>query len=92
MTTVGYGDTYPHTDLGRVVALALMVVGIGFIAVLTAALAERFVRTELRDEVIELGEEVAVEVEQAEVELLTELHEIMRLPEIATVRVASDPR
>jgi voltage-gated potassium channel len=77
MTTVGYGDIYPQTDLGRVVAMGLMVVGIGFIAILTAALAERFVRTELREEVDELAEEMAADVEHAEADVLAELREIM---------------
>jgi len=76
MTTVGYGDIYPQTDLGRVIALALMVVGIGFIAILTAALAERFVATELREEVDEMGEEVSAGVEQAEADVLAEVREI----------------
>jgi voltage-gated potassium channel len=54
VTTVGYGDSYPRTDVGRVIALIVMLVGIGFVAVLTAAAAERFMRahraeqTELR--------------------------------------------
>lgn len=46
VTTVGYGDTYPHTDAGRVIAIAVMFVGIGFIAILTAAAAERFLRAQ----------------------------------------------
>jgi voltage-gated potassium channel len=44
VTTVGYGDSDPHTDGGRVIAIVVMLVGIGFIAILTAAAAERFVR------------------------------------------------
>lgn len=44
VTTVGYGDTYPMTDAGRIIAIVVMFVGIGFIAVLTAAAAERFLR------------------------------------------------
>jgi voltage-gated potassium channel len=43
MTTVGYGDVSPHTNLGRAIAIVVMLVGIGFVALLTAALAERFV-------------------------------------------------
>src|SRR4051812_15152899 len=44
VTTVGYGDTYPRTEAGRAIALVVMLVGIGFVAVLTAAAAERFMR------------------------------------------------
>jgi voltage-gated potassium channel len=44
VTTVGYGDVSPQTDVGRVLAMMVMVVGIGFVALLTAAAAERFVR------------------------------------------------
>lgn len=43
VTTVGYGDSYPATTGGRLVAILVMVVGIGFVAILTAAVAERFV-------------------------------------------------
>lgn len=39
MTTVGYGDEYPVTTLGRILGMALMLVGIGFVAVLTGAVA-----------------------------------------------------
>jgi len=44
VTTVGYGDISPETDAGRIIAVAVMVVGIGFVALLTAAAAERFMR------------------------------------------------
>jgi voltage-gated potassium channel len=43
VTTVGYGDVYPETDGGRVIAIVVMLAGIGFVALLTAAAADRFI-------------------------------------------------
>ena len=59
------------TTLGRIYALVLMLVGIGFIAILTGAIAERF----LAGEIEEVAEQAA-EVEATEAELLVELREI----------------
>ena len=42
VTTVGYGDVSPKTTEGRLVATALMIVGIGVISVFTATLASFF--------------------------------------------------
>jgi voltage-gated potassium channel len=50
VSTVGYGDIYPSTVQGRLIALVLMFVGIGFLSLLTAAIASRFVKQERGDE------------------------------------------
>jgi voltage-gated potassium channel len=42
-TTVGYGDVVPHTAAGRIVGGILMLIGIGFISLLTATIASAFV-------------------------------------------------
>jgi voltage-gated potassium channel len=39
VTTVGYGDIYPHTVGGRVVAMLLLVTGLGLLGTFTAAIA-----------------------------------------------------
>jgi voltage-gated potassium channel len=43
ITTVGYGDEYPVTEEGRLVAILLMVGGIALLGVVTAAVASWFV-------------------------------------------------
>lgn len=43
LTTVGYGDVYPVTAAGRISASILMLVGIGFVAFITASVAAHFV-------------------------------------------------
>lgn len=43
VTTVGYGDHFPVTVTGRVVAFAMMLVGISMIGVVTASIAAWFV-------------------------------------------------
>jgi voltage-gated potassium channel len=52
VTTVGYGGP-PRTDAGRAIAIVVMLVGIGFVAILTAAAADRFLRVR-RQEASEL--------------------------------------
>jgi voltage-gated potassium channel len=43
VTTVGYGGLEPQTDSGRIIASVIMLVGIGFVALLTAFIADRFI-------------------------------------------------
>lgn len=44
-TTVGYGDISPVTPLGRIVAIILMLVGIGFIGMVTGTVATFFLKS-----------------------------------------------
>lgn len=39
LATVGYGDVYPITGIGRVIAVVVMLYGVGMVAVATGALA-----------------------------------------------------
>lgn len=50
VTTVGYGDLYPMTGLGRVVAASLMVVGISLVGLVTATVASWFLAQGQRTE------------------------------------------
>ena len=43
VTTTGYGDIVPTTEGGKALAMAIMIIGAGFLAILTGALAQRFV-------------------------------------------------
>jgi len=43
VTTVGYGDNVPTSLAGRLVAVLVMFVGIGFLTVVTAAITSTFV-------------------------------------------------
>ena len=61
VTTVGYGEFSPKTDGGRAIATIVMLVGIGFVALITAAAADRFIATagERDRQARELREELA---------------------------------
>ena len=50
-TTVGYGDHVPTTASGRLLAALVMLFGIGFLAIITAAITSTFVarNAELKD-------------------------------------------
>ena len=69
VTTVGYGDRFPVTETGRLVAVGLMVAGIALLGVVTASLAswliervaevEEQAQTATRRDVTALAREVA---------------------------------
>jgi len=72
MSTVGYGDTYPVTNNGRLVAILVIVVGVALFGVVTGSLANAF------DSPAE-GAERLQAIEMGSEEPLTILEEITRL-------------
>ncbi len=44
ITTVGYGDVYPVTAIGRIIGVFTMLVGISTLAVVTARIAKFLIR------------------------------------------------
>jgi voltage-gated potassium channel len=64
VTTVGYGDVVPQSVLGRLVGTLVMIVGIAFITVSTAAIASAFVEAGRRQR------DLADDPERSELRLL----------------------
>ncbi len=73
MTTVGYADIAPETNLGRANAIPVMVMGIGFLSLLNGAVAQRFASVEVEQEVTDVEEALVAELGATETELLGEL-------------------
>jgi voltage-gated potassium channel len=64
MTTVGAGDITPHSTEGKVIAVVVMLVGIGTATLVIGAVARRFLAGEVE------------ETEMAEHEVLSEISDI----------------
>ncbi len=83
VTTVGYGDVYPITNAGRVIAVLLMIGGISLVGVVTAALASWIIQS--------VAEEDAV-LQAATVAHIDELRgEIRELAQAVKKEASGDP-
>ena len=72
LTTVGYGDIYPITAGGRVIAVATMIVGIGIFGTFISLIGSSFLSTMRRDQqTLEQQEEEEVEQSLPEAETST---------------------
>ncbi len=68
ITTVGYGDIELYTTLGRFVASALMLLGMGLIASLTAIISVKFIQNfvdhHTNDDVLEKLDEMQKDLDE----------------------------
>lgn len=81
-TTVGYGDISPKTSEGRVVAVFLMISGIGFIGMLTGTISTYFIKNSqerkcLKVEIIDNIKQKLDDFESLSIEEIDEIHEVL---------------
>lgn len=87
-TTVGYGDNVPQSAAGRLVAAAVMLFGIGFLTVITAAITSTFVaRARLEQAASGTGPSTTEQLHQLD-EQLRQLDERLERIEAALTRPA----
>ena len=73
VTTVGYGDVYPVTNTGRIIAVLLMIGGISLVGVVTAALASWIIeRVSEEEAVIQTATAAHIEELRGEIRELSE--------------------
>ena len=69
VTTVGYGDVVPASIAGRATAALVMLVGLSFLAVTTAAVTNAFVQAAARRRRAHPDDAVLAEIKQLRAEL-----------------------
>lgn len=68
ITTVGYGDMYPVTSEGRIIAAVLMTVGVGLFGTFTAYVASWFVAKKVEEDEEQKEKEIRNEVNENEIQ------------------------
>ena len=66
VTTVGYGDVTPHKAIGRLVGAFVMLEGIAFLAIITAAITSSFVARAQREQELVNEEDIDAVVARME--------------------------
>jgi voltage-gated potassium channel len=51
ITTVGYGDRFPVTPIGRAIGAGVMILGIGLFGLLAASLASLLIERDIENEI-----------------------------------------
>lgn len=52
ITTVGYGDRFPVTPIGRAIGARVMIIGIGLFGLLAASLASLLIEKDIEKELV----------------------------------------
>jgi voltage-gated potassium channel len=69
VTTVGYGDVVPHQTGGRVIGTVIMLTGIGFIAVMTAAVTASLIEQARRRQEVSDARDTSAQLDRIEARL-----------------------
>jgi voltage-gated potassium channel len=91
ITTVGYGDVYPVTVLGRCIAVGLMLGGVALVGVITASLASWFVEAIVRPARSRAGKPEETEVGELRAEIASLRADIASLRALFLEQGAGEP-
>jgi len=64
VTTIGYGDRYPVSDIGRVIGGFVMIIGVGLYASFTGFIVSKFVNDERVDQLVKDNDEMKKTLKQ----------------------------
>ena len=64
VTTIGYGDRYPVSDIGRVIGGFVMIIGVGLYAPFTGFIVSKFVNDERVDQLVKDNDEMKKTLKQ----------------------------